>query len=275
MAYIDPASAKVNLPFGDLIMATAAFAPNHFTDNVYQKHLNEEFNRILGMPDAIQNENTFYKLENGSAVILLFGDYLIQDRKGKDIYLFGNEDYSNIKVGISVDGTKWLNLGRVKKSSNSVNLKKHKVPTNYYKYLKLTNVARQAEEDSFTLIDAVAISLQSNNLKRYYPIPTDTLAILNPAPIIRIKDSKITDGDRIELKVDDLEKNKIRIGARYAKLEIDNIEKGLHRIRIKALNSGLIPPNTFRIEVVDGDDIYFKSYRINKGKTIYLYFEKL
>jgi len=274
MEYVDPASSRVELPFGDLMMATAAFSSNHFINRNSHSETLAEFENILGFPDLIANDNTFFHLKKRSSVILTFGDYLIRDLKKKDIYLFGEGDFSNIKVSISADGRKWEHVGSVDPKSHSINLKKSKYPKNYYKYLRLRNYSKQPKSEEETLIDAVAIVARSNDVKRYFPLEVDTLSLSNNEPMLRLKDSKLIDGDAVEVKINQKEERKVLIGRTYTNIKFGELRAGTHRVIVKALNRGLIPPNTFKLEIVDGDKVFYKTYRINKDKKVTLYIEK-
>ena len=250
-------------PYGDMVFANKVFSQDYFSNG--QTVLPDNSRNILGTPKAIKTADSFFNLMKGKSIVLSFANFPIRNSNGGDIFIFCEEFPDNLLAYISEDGKNWLELGAVHSKKKHINISSKPNPSTVYRYLKLKNYSK-VKGRSELQIDAVALRLPPG-AKRYYPITEDTIMLRDENPIIRTRDFRKADGDHVMLYLDNEKVTDIYLSKWYSKINLE-LEPGPHEIYIQALNTGKIFPNTFSLEIVDDDKVYFKEMRLEKGKGI-------
>jgi len=269
--YIHQNGKQVNLKKKNIVFAKKKGPLDLATSSTVELDhvLDSTFHHLFGPPDFKGNTSrTCHRLDYKAEIVLSFNDRLIQNERGKDLFIFNVKEMNGLAVYISEDGCRWKFIEEVSNEKPFLNLKSKIDPQVNYKFIKLKNYSRVEGSGEPIYLDAVGISVDKDKYDyRWFEIEEDTLYLPHKPMHVRMRDKRIWDGDRVDVYVDESKFLKgIMISKICRKHELV-LNEGIHQIKIRALSEGRIRPNTVQIEIIVDDRIYYKAYRLKKRRS--------
>jgi outer membrane protein OmpA-like peptidoglycan-associated protein len=145
----------VYLPLGDASFVDEVADAKYISGNIQFPKEN-----CIGTPDYVlmndlKKNKGIYSLGLNGTLTIKFTDNALVDVNGPDLFVFEAGQIEPTNLDISKDGINWINVGKISGGTASVDISKVAKPTDYFYYVRLTDL-NTASSIAGADIDAVA-----------------------------------------------------------------------------------------------------------------------
>lgn len=145
----------VYLPLGDASFVDEVVDAKYISGNIQFPKEN-----CIGTPDYVlmndlQKNKGIYSLGLNGSLTIEFTNNALVDVKGPDLFVFEAGEIEPTNLEISKDGINWINVEKISGGTASVDISKVAKPTDYFYYVRLTDL-NTASTVAGADIDAVA-----------------------------------------------------------------------------------------------------------------------